>query len=330
MPVQGTDGSIDATKPALWAGDARELDALENGAGVRTLEDHGGLLLTGEDRVDFLHGQVANDVKGLQAGALNDSLLLNHKGHALAQLRVLRGEGDLRVITEGNSLDTVHQSLDSHIIFDQVKLEKLDGHLTVTVQGPRAPQVLEEALGIVPQDGRWEWIETGETGFIVAPSRRTGAGGFDIYTDQGSGEELVQRLVQAGALQVGRASLEVARVEARIPTAWGEGGLGVLPQEAGLEPLLSYRKGCYLGQEIMARIEARGNLRRGLELLQLEGTPEGGDRKVRSEGKLVGQLGSTVRHPERGVLGLAIVRNDLQPEATVEVAGVAGRVVPAQ
>ena len=172
MPVQGTDGSIDATKPALWAGDARELDALENGAGVRTLEDHGGLLLTGEDRVDFLHGQVANDVKGLQAGALNDSLLLNHKGHALAQLRVLRGEGDLRVITEGNSLDTVHQSLDSHIIFDQVKLEKLDGHLTVTVQGPRAPQVLEEALGIVPQDGRWEWIETGETGFIVAPSRR--------------------------------------------------------------------------------------------------------------------------------------------------------------
>src|SRR5690625_7938925 len=124
MPVQGTDGSIDATKPGLWAGDARELDALENDAGLSTLEDHGGLLLTGEDRVDFLHGQVANDVKGLQAGALNGSLLLNQKGHALAQLRVLRGGGDVRGITEGNSADTGHQNRDSTLMFRHAALAK--------------------------------------------------------------------------------------------------------------------------------------------------------------------------------------------------------------
>src|SRR5690625_2658729 len=234
MAVQGTDSSNDTgtqvQDSSLWTGVREELALLRDGAGTCNLEDHGHLRLTGEDRLDFLHSQIANDVKGLPAGGLNDSLLLNLKGHALAPMRVLRGDSDIRVITEGNTFDTVHHSLDSHITFDQVTLENVAGHHTVTIQGDGAADVVKTALGKLPEAG-WEPVELGGQQIIVAPSRRTAEGGYDLYTTAENVGELLGRLHGAGAGNLSRGSLAVARVQARTPTACGEGGQGVLPQE---------------------------------------------------------------------------------------------------
>src|SRR5690554_5613261 len=97
-----------------------ELATLGGGALLVALPAVGSLRLAGEDRVDFLHGQIANDVRGLPTWGSNQSLLLNHRGHALAQLRVVREEETLLALVEDGALEVLRESLERHIIFDQV------------------------------------------------------------------------------------------------------------------------------------------------------------------------------------------------------------------
>ncbi|HET8985967.1 MAG TPA: tRNA-modifying protein YgfZ, partial [Trueperaceae bacterium] len=161
---------------------------------------------------------------------------------------------------------------------------------------------------------------------------------------------LVAELVAAGAVAVTAAAMDAARVVAGVTTAGRDGGAGVLPQEADLTAALSYRKGCYLGQEVMARIEARGNLKRGLATLELvervgddadghtaptvePGAAAAGagatdaaaagavsSRAIELNGRTVGVLGTTALMPDGRVLALAVVRRDLE-EGTVVTAG---------
>ena len=149
----------------------------------------------------------------------------------------------------------------------------------------------------------------------------------------------------AGALEVTAAAIDAARVAAGVTTAGRDGGAGVLPQEADLTDALSYRKGCYLGQEVMARIEARGSLKRGLATLEFVPLPgdevDGGAdqpavteaggaesaplraaplRAIELNGRAVGVLGTTALMPDGRVRALAVVRQDLE-DGTVVTAG---------
>ena len=122
-----------------------EVHALTQSAGIVPLLTTAPLRLTGTDRLDFLHGQVSNGVKGLKAGESNTSLMLNVKGHALAQMRVYRREDDLFVGVEGGAGEFVQRELRAHIIFDQVELENLSDAITsFTLQGARAQEVLTD------------------------------------------------------------------------------------------------------------------------------------------------------------------------------------------
>ena len=138
----------------------------------------------------------------------------------------------------------------------------------------------------------------------------------------GSLRPAAEDLWGAGAVLAGEDALEALRIEAGIAGAELEGGDGVLPQEAGLEHAVSYRKGCYLGQEIMARIEARGNLRRRLAGLSLDGLPEAGAKDLVQNGKTVGRLGGVAEHPRLGIIALASVRTEVEAGAGLEVGGV--------
>ncbi len=295
----------------------------------------------GPDAPAFLHGQLANDVTGLPVGGVNLSLHLNHKGHAVAEGSVLRrGKSDLLYVVEGAAAEWVFDSLSGHIIFDDVALGRPELVL-ITVQGAGASALLPEA----PAAGQALTLELRGHAVTVYGRRRSEHGGFDLLVALSDVDGVVKALTSAGATPVGRETLDALRVAAGLPSAAGEGGEGVLPQEAGLEHALSYRKGCYLGQEIMARIEARGNLRRSLTRLGLSAVPgsaveradgAGGAptpapsaaRTVYLEGRAVGALGTVVirEADEAGgrptVEALAVLRNDVPPAARFTVAGV--------
>ena len=292
-----------------------------SGAGLVPLLSTTPLRLTEADRLDFLHGQVSNDVKGLQVGETNTSLLLNVKGHALAQMRVYRREDDLFVAVEGGAGDFVQRELQAHIIFDQVELETLAGAITsFTLQGEKAGEVLSDIFDTeLPSEGSFVQPSFESAKVLVASVKRGAAGGFDLHVLSRDADKLFERLEQAGVAPVGEDALGAVRVAAGIASARGEGGEGALPQEVGLEHAVSYRKGCYLGQEIMARIEARGKLRKGLRGVKFDVLPGGETRDLTLDGKKVGRLGSVVEHPEFGVIGLASVRTELVLGQEVEV-----------
>ena len=275
---------------------------LSTGAGFALLNSCGVLQVTGSDRLEFLHGQLSNDVKGLVLGDVNTSLMLNHKGHALAQMQVVRRQDDVLLMVEGGQLEEVRAQLERHIIFDQVELTPLPDWRVFTLQGPRADEALR-ALEFLPESG---FVEA--NGVLLYPNARTRAGGYDLLF-----EDSTNHLDFQDADTVSEAALAAARIAAGIALAHSEAGEGVLPQEAGLEPHVSYKKGCYLGQEIMARIEARGSLRRSLTGLKLDAAPD--SKNITLEGKKVGRLGAHVQHPEHGFIALTVLRNDLEGAA---------------
>ena len=279
----------------------------------------------GPDAAPFLHGQLANDVTGLPVGGVNRSLSLNHRGHAMAEASVLRrAKDDVLLVVDDAGGDLVEESLQSHIIFDQVTLERLPGQALLTVQGPAAAAL----LGAAPEAGSFAATQVAGAPVTVWPRQRSTAGGYDVLVADADAAAVMAALTAAGAQAVAAASIDALRVRAGLPTAGGEGGEGVLPQEAALEASLSYRKGCYLGQEIMARIEARGNLRRSLARLELAALPQpGSERAITHAGRTVGLLGTVVQVESGGggepvVEALAVLRNDLPADAELEVGGV--------
>jgi tRNA-modifying protein YgfZ len=294
-----------------------EFERLEH-AIVVPLLGHTALRVTGADRLDFVHGQLSNEVKRLQPNTFSENLLLNHKGHALAQMRVFRRDEDLFLAVEGNAGDLVEREFRAHIIFDQVELQNLSETITsFTLQGKEAAKVLE-SFGL-PTGNHFIQVPFAKAKILIHAARRTVASGFDIHLLTKDAEALLQHLLESGATLAGEETLDISRIEAGIPYAETEAGEGILPQEAGLESCVSYTKGCYLGQEIMARIEARGNVRRSLKKMRLEALPSLKDRAIHLADKVVGRLGKPVAHPTLGVIALAVVRNDLLPNAALNI-----------
>lgn len=287
----------------------------------------GALEVTGPDAASFLHGQLANDVSGLAVGGTNRSLLLNHKGHAVAEAQVLRLERErfLLVVDDGLA-GHVAESLERHVVFDDVALRRVPAAV-VTVQGTGAGAAVAAATGTqAPEAGSFARLDVGGREAFAYAVRRSVSGGLDLTAvDETGYERLAGALAAAGAVIVDATALDAARVAGTVPAAGREGGEGVLPQEAGLEGFVSFRKGCYLGQEIMARVEARGAVKRGLRTLALAGEPEG--RDVEAAGKVVGRLGTVARFPDGSWRALAVVRHEVGDGGAVSAGGVAGTVV---
>jgi len=224
--------------------------------------------LTGADRLEFLHGQVSNTVKGLEVGQHNTSLMLNIKGHALAQLQVYIEEESVLIAVEGGMGGFVKSHLERHIIFDQVEITDLsDSYVAFTFIGAKADgNIFDMVDGLTELDND-SFQKIDDT--FISKSKRTQFTSFDLLTPIETANQLVEHNKLAG-----EDLLNLARIEAGIAHAEFEGGEGSLPQEVGLEGFVHYKKGCYLGQEIMARIEARGNLRKDIFALELSAVPE--------------------------------------------------------
>ena len=304
---------------------AAEVAVLDT-AGVVPLLGTGALRLTGADRLEFLHGQVSSEVKRLQTGESRAALMLNIRGHGLALMRLYRRDDDLFVAAEGGSVAKLETQLRAHIIFDQVEIQNLSDSLTaLTLQGTNAGKVLNEVFQTEwPTPDMFIQVPFASAEVLVSSVARSRAGGFDLHVLTRDTEALTEALVEAGAKLAGEDALEAHRIAAGIASAEFEGGEGVLPQEAGLTYALSYRKGCYLGQEIMARIEARGKVRRRLVGLKFPELPESGERDLTQNSKTVGRLGGVAVHPSLGVIALGSVRTEVEIGEAVDVGNVSG------
>jgi folate-binding protein YgfZ len=290
-----------------------EYEALTCAAGLLDRSQRGKLALSGPDAKTFLHGQVTNDIEGLAPGRGCYAAFLTPKGKMLGDLRVLDTGSELLLDTERSALQDLFDVIRRFSIGHRVQLHKrtLERGL-VSLIGPDSPR-LAQADDLPEQEHcHAEVLCHG----VHARAIRTDLG-VDLLCAAEDLDELKAALEQAGALPVGEASAEILRIESGRPR-WGvELDQTVIPQEAGLnERAVSFTKGCYVGQETVARLYYKGKPNRMLRGLRAD-EPLHAGAELLAGGRVVGRVGSAALSPRLGAIGLALVRREAPPGSVV-------------
>jgi folate-binding protein YgfZ len=305
-----------------------ELDAqyrqLREECGLLDRSARGKLALTGPDAAEYLQGQLTNDIEALAPGEGCYAALLDRKGHIQADMRVLRtAENEISIDTEPEALAVTRRHLDTYKIGRQVQLEDVTGdRALLSLIGPRSAEVA--GAPPLPEHACEELFVLG-VDCIAAGT----AGGVDLMVLSGDAERLRAALTEAGAIEVGPEAVEVLRIEAGRPRFGTEMGAGTMPAEAGIvERAVSFDKGCYIGQEPVARLHYRGRPNRLLRGLRLS-APATAGALLRLGEREVGRVGSSCVSPAHGPIALAIVRREAEPgdELAVGEDGVTARVI---
>lgn len=290
---------------------------LREECGLLDRSGRGKLLVSGAEAADYLQGQLTNDVEALEPGDGAYSALLDRKGHMQGDMRVLRtGEGpDLLLDTELEALEAVRRHLGMYKIGRQVDVVDVTAERALlSLIGPRAVEIAGSAA--LPENACEEVTLAGTPVLAVGT-----ASGIDLIFEAEARDRVADALLAAGAAEVSPAAAEILRIEAGRPRFGAEMGTETMPAEAGIvEQAVSFTKGCYIGQETVARLHYKGKPNRHLRGLKLSGADGArpGD-PVRLGEKEVGRLGSAGVSPAFGAIGLAILRREAEPGATVAV-----------
>ncbi|MEJ7797453.1 MAG: glycine cleavage T C-terminal barrel domain-containing protein [Solirubrobacteraceae bacterium] len=295
-----------------------EYRMLTQDCGLLDRSERGKLALTGEEAKSFLAGQVTNDIVGLEGGAGCYAAFLTHKGKMLGDVRVLAVEDPAQELL----LDTERATLQA--LFDLVRRFKIGFDVELhkrTVQrgllsliGPCARDVAgAQDLPAEEHAHRAGEIAGRSVRLIVTD------GGIDVLCDAEDADAVRDTLEQAGASAVSEAATEIVRVERGRPRYGADLDDTTIPQEAGLNArAVSFTKGCYVGQETVARLFYRGKPNRHLRGLRLSQPAEAGAQLQLGE-RVVGRLSSSVVSPSHGPIALALVRREVAVGETVDV-----------
>jgi tRNA-modifying protein YgfZ len=279
--------------------------ALCNSAAAVVEPGRGLILARGRDSTRFLHNLTSNHIRALAPGGGCYAFLLNPQGRIQADLHVFRCAGHYLLDTAVELRDKVLAHLRRYIVADQVELEDATGGMAaVSVEGPAAAEVLARA-GIPVPEGDYRHVEW--DGATVAAVSTTGLPGFRIFLPAGRRDGVLERL---GVPVAGEEDVRVARIENGRPR-YGEDIFETsLAQETGQMHAVSFNKGCYLGQEIVERIRARGHVNRSLVRVEIEaGVAPAAGAKLTAGGAEAGEITSAAVSPRRGkVMALAYLR----------------------
>ncbi len=315
----------------------QEHHAVRNSVGVVDLSHRGRLRLTGSDRVAYLHRIISNDVEGLAVGEGNYATILTNRGKIIADMNVYVFEDSIGIETNSEMTSNLYQELDKYLIADDVTIEDFTERTgAVGVHGPKSAKLLKDAYGLDVRDlPEYHSVvdEIDGRRIVCVSANETGEVGYNLSTESESIEWLWDTILTKGrtfsAQPVGLTALNSLRIEAGIPRYGAELGDSVFPGEAELEKAVSFEKGCYIGQEIVARMKYRGHpnrLLRGFEIMG-DTPPQSGDRLFDGD-KDIGWLTSAVVSPTLGkTIGIGYIRVAFTDEGSeVKVETAEGRV----
>jgi folate-binding protein YgfZ len=297
--------------------------AITEACGLLDQSERGKLALTGAEAATFLQGQVSNDVERLVPGTGCYAAFLTPKGKMLGDVRILATGEELLLDTERAALQALFNMIRRFSLGYQAELHKrtLERGL-LSLIGPEAAE-MAGAGDLGSEEHAHAVIEVPGTG-LPARAIRTDVG-VDLLCDAADTATLRSALEDAGAVTVGEAAVDCLRVEHGRPRYGTDLDDTVIPQEAGLnERAVSFTKGCYVGQETVARLYYRGKPNRQLRGLRLSGAVDAGD-ELTLEGRTVGRVTSVATSPRFGPIAIGFVRREAPLGSTVSV-GPAGEV----
>jgi folate-binding protein YgfZ len=288
---------------------------LKEEAGFLNRSERSKLRVRGADAADYLQGQLTNDIEALEPDAGCYTALLDRKGHMQADMRALRlSTGDLWLDTEPETAAVVERHLRMYSIGREVEIEDVSGEWSIlSVIGPAAVEVAGTSP-LSPEHAQRYYEREGLEILVVATDL-----GLDLIVRAEQSQALQKLLARSGAAEVSEAAAEILRVESGRPRFGREMTSATIPQEAGIdERAVSFTKGCYIGQETVARLHYKGKPNRHLRGLRLESPASDGDAIVLGE-REVGTIGTAVLSPAFGPIALAVIRREAEPGSRVAV-----------
>ncbi len=309
-----------------------DVETVRRDVGVWLREDHTFIRLSGPDVAPWLQTQTTNDVKALASGQGHANALLDRKGRLQAHFTVHRWDDEYWLIVEKQQAGRLLEQLDAHLFIEEVEMADV-GHEVeqVLVQGPRSAALLASLIGsraveVLPAEP-YGCAPVELAGFQVLCFHLsvTGEDGYLLVAQAGEGRPLTTALLEAGvdlgAREIGPEAREVLRIEAGIPRF----GIDMdetyrIPETTLERHAVSYDKGCYLGQEVVARLRAYGTVKQALMGLVCEGTvdlpPPGVDLRI--DGRKVGHTASGTFSPtlSKPILMAYLDRDHRAPDVT--------------
>jgi folate-binding protein YgfZ len=336
--------------PASYGDEKAEYATVrEGGTGLIDLSSRGRMRVAGSEAIMFLNGLITNDMKTLEENHWMDAAFPNVQGRLIAAVRVVRLADEstngktspaFLLETEPATHESVLKTIARFTMAGDFRVTDLTSETTLlSVQGDGATEiarkVLGEAVARIPNDGALA-IDWQQSVVTVVRATHTGEDGFDLIVNTTEAVAIWDSLIEAGAQPVGHDALETLRIEAGIARYGRDMDETNVVTETNLDDAVSFTKGCYIGQEIIARIKYRGHVAKKLSGLVFEQDEpiEVGTTIKSAEGKDIGRVTSVARSPRLNrtiALGyvryeylaagtsVKVVSGDLEVAATVEV-----------
>jgi len=292
--------------PKNYGDKISEYKTVREGVGISDLSSRGKLRISGKDHIKFLQGMLSNDVMKLEEGKGVYATILTVKGRLITDMRVYKDNDSVLFDLEPGVNEKVSELLTKFRLSYKAPIDDLTETLgLISVQGPDSKKLLEMLLDeSLPQMSEYEFQkkEFGGSELMIVYVNRTGEEGFDLYIENNKFEHLWGELMKKGEAlyikPVGYDALNILRIESGIPIYNIDMDENNIPIEAGLWNALDFEKGCYVGQEVVARIKWRGHVNRHLMgfVCKNEKVLEAGNEIFKDE-KKIGWVTSAVFSP---------------------------------
>ncbi len=282
-----------------------------NGCVMFNLSGAGKLVIKGKDHLKFLQGVLTNDVLKPVAGQGVYSLMLNRKGRVLCDMNLFMADGVTLIDIADPAVAARMQTLmDELKLSYRVEIERKTRNL-VHIAGLSADDAAPVVLGREVKTMKpFDHFETDEAVW-AARCDRTGLKGFDIESDNpGVIAEIEKQFASGGVLPASAQTLDILRIEAGVPEYGKDMDESVIAPETGLENAISFDKGCYVGQEIVARAHWRGRINRRFSGFLFDGQPPEPGEIFSHEGAPVGRITSSGFSPDFGAVALGYIRRE--------------------
>jgi len=310
----------------------------EDGVGLSDLSSRGRILVSGTEAVQFLNGLITNDMKTLAVNTWMPAAFPNVQGRLIASVRVVRLKDErtdrnvspaFLIYTEAATHARVLKTIERFTLAGDFRVTDITSQTAMlSIQGHKAVEVVRAALGssaadlspsqsvqiVWPQnDGHENFADQTPTNLTVMRASHTGEDGFDLIVNADQAGSLWLTLESAGARPVGYAALEILRIEAGVPRYGVDMDETNVVTETALDDAVSYTKGCYVGQEIIARIKYRGHVAKKLSGVMFEQAVNVavGASIQSADGKEAGRITSATYSPHLGrTIALAYLKYD--------------------
>lgn len=282
-----------------------EYDAIRRGVAVFDFSSAGKLKLKGQNAVKFLNGLVSNDVNSLKAGEGVLAAFPNLQGKLVALCRIYHTGTFLLLEVDAINRQKVFANLSRFVAAGEFFVDDLsDQYALFSLAGPNSAELIEASTGRpMTTNAPFEVSERqlAEVPVIVTEHRRCGVPGYDLFVPAESAAQARENLLRIGkehgVRPAGEAAFEIARIEAGVPREGLDAGENYIILESELNDAVSYTKGCYLGQEVIARIHWRGQPAKRLRglLIDADQAPPHGTQLFANDGKKAGEVTSSTR-----------------------------------